>query len=316
MIVDAHFHPNLKGFNPQKIKEYLDRERIDQIWLFSWEEINPPIPDLYRNISIEEIMEAYHYEPGRIVPFYAPDPTRDDVCKVLKKYTEHGIRGYGELKVTMRWSDPEITHMLECLRKLSFPVVFHNELPRYHYMAKNHKFFDKQFGKLMNGAFNGVSRLYIDRFVNATGLFEKSIQRKLKYFPGYMLDMAEFEQQLQAFPDVNFIGHGPLFWKAISQEYNSIIKYDRGKIKNKGISVRLLEEYDNLFADISGNSGFNALNRDHEFSRWFLERFADKLLYGTDNYMLRQRELIDSFNLPLEKYKKIMGDNAIGIVQK
>ncbi|MGM0648242.1 MAG: amidohydrolase family protein [Bacteroidota bacterium] len=316
MFIDAHFHPNMKGFTPRKIKEYLDNEGIDQIWLFSWEEKNPSIPSLYRNISIGEIMEAYEYLPDRIVPFYAPDPTEGDVCGILKSYAAKGVRGYGELKVTARWTDPEITRMLRCVDELGFPVVFHSELPRYHYAANDRNFFDKQFGKLMNGAFNGVSRLYIDQLVNNTGLFKKTIHKKLQYFPGYMLDMIEFEQQLQAFPNVIFIGHGPLFWKAISAEYNATIKYDRGNIKKKGVSVRLLEEYDNLVADISGNSGYNALNRDREFSQWFLERFSHKLLYGTDNYMLRQRELLDSFHLPDDKYKMIMGENASKILNR
>ncbi len=316
MFVDAHFHPGLKGFTPKKISEYLDREKIDQIWLFSWEEHNPSIPELYRHISIEEILEAYDYDPDRIVPFYAPDPTQSDVCDKLARYSEKGVKGYGELKVSARWSDPEIIKMLECLQKLRFPIVFHNELPRYHYMSNLKSYFDRQFGKLMNGAFNGVSRVYIDQFVNTTGLFRKKINQKLRYFPGYMLNIAEFEQQLQAFPDVTFIAHGPLFWKAIASVYNPVIKNDKGKIKEKGVSVRLLEEYDNLFADISGNSGFNALNRDHDFSKWFLEQLPHKLLYGTDNYLLGQKELIDSFHLPKEKYQQIMGDNAAKIIQR
>ena len=315
MFIDAHFHPGLKGFTPQKISEYLDREKIDQIWLFSWEELNPSIPELYRHISIEEILEAYRHDPDRIVPFYAPDPTQSDVCHKLENYAGKGVKGYGELKVTARWSDPEITKMLECSSKLEFPIVFHNELSRYHYMPNSKSYFDRQFGKLMNGAFNGVSRLYIDQFVNATGLFRRKINRKLKYFPGYMLDMAEFEQQLQAFPDLTFIAHGPLFWKAIASDYNPVIKNDKGKIREKGVSVRLLEEYDNLYADISGVSGFNALSRDDSFSKWFLERFSHKLLFGTDNYLLKQKELLDSFNLPKEKYRQIMGDNAASIIK-
>lgn len=314
MQIDAHFHPNLNGFRPGKITEYLDREKIDRIWLFSWEELNPPVPQLYNNISIEEIMEAYQHEPDRVVPFYAPDPTQANVCDLMEKYIEKGVKGYGELKVTARWNDEEITSLLSYLRKIKMPLVFHNELERYHYLPPKQSFFQKYFEKLMNGGFNGVSRLYIDRFMNSTGLFRKSIEKNLVFFPGYMLDMAELEQQLQNFPDVIFIAHGPLFWKAISGDYDPVIKYDRGPIKKKGISVRLLEEYENLYADISGNSGYNALKRDKAFSQWFLERFAHKLLYGTDNYMLNQKELLKSFHLEAGKMKKIMGENATNIL--
>ncbi|MFW5793797.1 MAG: hypothetical protein ACOCWC_05890 [Bacteroidota bacterium] len=314
MFIDSHFHPNLQGFTPDKIVDYLDKSKLDQIWLLSWEEFEPPIPQIYRNISVEEVMEAYEYDKSRIVPFYAPDPTRKNLCGIIEEYRKLGIRGYAELKVTARWTDPEITSLLECLRVLKMPLIFHSELDRYHYVPRRNNFVIRQFEKLMNGAFNGISRLYIDRFLNSSKVFRKSIESRLKYFPGYMLDIAELEQQLQAFPDVIFIAHGPLFWKAIAANYSRTIIYDRGYVGEKGISVSLLERYDNLYADISGNSGFNALNRDHEFTKWFLENYYHKLLYGTDNYLLGQNELLKSFNLSKEKLEFILGKNAANII--
>jgi hypothetical protein len=44
----------------------------------------------------------------------------------------------------------------------------------------------------------------------------------------------------------------------------------------------LLGTYDNLYADISMGSGFNAITRDVEYSQGFLERHHEKLLFGTD----------------------------------
>ena len=45
---------------------------------------------------------------------------------------------------------------------------------------------------------------------------------------------------------------------------------------------RLLTDYPNMYGDLSAGSGLNALNRDENFSRDFLERHQDKLLYGSD----------------------------------
>lgn len=45
---------------------------------------------------------------------------------------------------------------------------------------------------------------------------------------------------------------------------------------------RLLEKYDNLYADISAGSGWNALTRDPDFTPGFVERHWRKLLFGTD----------------------------------
>lgn len=314
MIIDAHFHPHLNGFHPPKIIDYINKEKIDQIWLLSWEELNPPIPELYRNISIEDILNVYKGAPDRIIPFYAPDPIHSNIRERLLKFVSKGVKGYGELKVTARWSDPTITNALKCIEEFNFPIVFHSELSRYHYVANSRNFFDRYFGDLMNGAFNGVSRLYIERFLNFTGIFKQLIKKKLKFFPGYMLDMFELEKQLQAFPSLNFIAHGPFFWKAISSEYSSIITFDKGKIQQRGISVDLLEKYDNLYADLSGNSGFHALNRDHEFAKWLLEKFSHKLLYGTDNYFPGLKDLISSFRLSREKRNMIFGGNALKLI--
>jgi predicted TIM-barrel fold metal-dependent hydrolase len=45
---------------------------------------------------------------------------------------------------------------------------------------------------------------------------------------------------------------------------------------------RWLEEFPNLYGDLSAGSGFNALSRDPEFTRGFLRRHQSKLLWATD----------------------------------
>ncbi len=49
-----------------------------------------------------------------------------------------------------------------------------------------------------------------------------------------------------------------------------------------GVTDKLLSDYPNLYGDLSANSGNNALSRDAEFTRDFLKRHQDKLIFGSD----------------------------------
>ncbi len=53
--IDAHFHINLGNFDLKAILQYMDSKKVDQMWLLSWEEINAPIPQLYKHLSIEDL---------------------------------------------------------------------------------------------------------------------------------------------------------------------------------------------------------------------------------------------------------------------
>jgi predicted TIM-barrel fold metal-dependent hydrolase len=92
----------------------------------------------------------------------------------------------------------------------------------------------------------------------------------------------KFDVVLKAFPKTTFIGHADAFWANISADYHNEIDYPQGKIKPGGSSDKLLSDYPNLFADLSANSGNNALSRDPEFTPGFLQRHKDKLIFGSD----------------------------------
>ncbi len=49
-----------------------------------------------------------------------------------------------------------------------------------------------------------------------------------------------------------------------------------------GITDRYLSDYPNMYGDLSAGSGLNALKRDEDHARDFLERHQDKLIYGSD----------------------------------
>ena len=53
-------------------------------------------------------------------------------------------------------------------------------------------------------------------------------------------------------------------------------------MKPGGLTDKFLSDFPNLYADMSANSGNNALSRDPDFSRGFILRHREKLIFGSD----------------------------------
>lgn len=130
------------------------------------------------------------------------------------------------------------------------------------------------------------------------------------------------EGALQKFPGLKFIGHSQPFWFEISQypadltaEERNI--YPRGKVI-PGRVPYLLETYVNLYADLSADSGGNALIRDEEYAIEFLNKFQDKLMFGSDvtsaNFIYPVAFYLDSLlhqdKISDEVYVKVCRGNA------
>lgn len=92
----------------------------------------------------------------------------------------------------------------------------------------------------------------------------------------------QFDRILKAHRKTTFIGHADYFWANISADEPSKIAYPNGKIKPGGLTDRWLADHPNLYGDLSANSGYNALTRDPDFTRGFLHRHRNKLLFGCD----------------------------------
>ncbi|PLX24398.1 MAG: hypothetical protein C0599_02330, partial [Salinivirgaceae bacterium] len=281
--IDSHFHINLHKFDLETIIDYLDKNKLDKVWLLSWEEKKPPIKGLYKSLPVEELMDAYEKYPDRIVPFYAPDPGRDDIREIMTALKEKGLKGCGELKVTYNWGDKEMDSYLETVSALKLPLLFHMELPRHHYVKSSSGILEKFVADVMNGALNGTLRYYFEGLFKVLPIIKGKLKRNMQYFPGYMYDFVELEKRIVQFPDINFIGHGPHFWNNISATLSKKYIHQKGNIKELGIIDTLLEKYDNFYCDISGTSGYNALTRNKNISKSFLEKHCDKILFGTDN---------------------------------
>jgi uncharacterized protein len=101
---------------------------------------------------------------------------------------------------------------------------------------------------------------------------------EMPYNTGY----PEFDKVLRAYPRTMFIGHGDLFWAHISADVPTDRGYPPGPIKRGGLTDKWLSEFPNLYADMSANSGNNALSRDTDFTRNFIARHQRKLIFGSD----------------------------------
>ena len=99
---------------------------------------------------------------------------------------------------------------------------------------------------------------------------------------GFLQGIENLEKALKRYPAVNFIGHAQSWWGNISGDLNPSDYYPKGPIKPGGLIDRLLADYPNIYGDLSADSGLNAITRDPDFARGFLDRHYRKLVWGSD----------------------------------
>jgi predicted TIM-barrel fold metal-dependent hydrolase len=100
----------------------------------------------------------------------------------------------------------------------------------------------------------------------------------------YNYGFERFYKMLERYPDTNFIGHAQTWWAHIDRAYHDDAAnlYPAGRVTSGGLTDHYLSDYPNMYGDLSAGSGLNALTRDEDHARAFLERHQDKLLYGSD----------------------------------
>lgn len=99
----------------------------------------------------------------------------------------------------------------------------------------------------------------------------------------YNYGFERFYKMLEKYTKVNFIGHAQTWWANIDKNHSDqSILYPKGPVTPGGITDRYLSDYPNMYGDLSAGSGLNALTRDEEHAKQFLERHQDKLVYGSD----------------------------------
>jgi predicted TIM-barrel fold metal-dependent hydrolase len=102
-------------------------------------------------------------------------------------------------------------------------------------------------------------------------------------FQMYNYGFERFHGMLEKFPRVKFLGHAQTWWANIDRTYSDpTVLYPKGRVTPGGLTDRYLADYPNMYGDLSAGSGLNALTRDEDFTRDFLTRHRDKLLFGSD----------------------------------
>ncbi|MDO4650894.1 MAG: amidohydrolase family protein [Eubacteriales bacterium] len=147
--------------------------------------------------------------------------------------------------------------------------------------------------------------------------------------PGYGYGICDhaglplLEKILQSYPKLKVIGHSQVFWHEISGDCETVGNAERsamgkGTVASGGRVIELLDHYDNLYCDLSAYSGYCAISRDEEFGCRFLQKYEDRLLYGTDamnrHQIIPLDRLIDTWmqegKISRETFEKIYHLNA------
>jgi uncharacterized protein len=98
----------------------------------------------------------------------------------------------------------------------------------------------------------------------------------------FNMGIERFYKVAEKYPKAKFIGHAQTWWGNIDRNHQQSVMYPKGKVTPGGITDRLLTDYANVYADLSAGSGLNALLRDEEHARSFLDRHQNKLMFGSD----------------------------------
>ena len=280
MIIDIHNHADYHGYSAEKMVKNMDEHGIDFTCLLSWEaplyDYDPATkyaisPFSDSPVPFERCVAYKEKAPNRFLLGYAPDPRKPDSIGRLKAAINlYDLSMYGELKLRMMYDNPDAIRMYRVCGEYGLPVLMH---------------FDYEV--------NGTNARY--PWPN--------------YWYGGGIDT--LERMLALCPETIFLGHAPGFWAHISNdEYCTTEVYPNHPVIPGGEIERLLEKYPNLYCDMCGGSGHNALSRDLDFSRKFLDTWQDRVLYGRDNYDNVTQELLESLSLPRNILEKIYYKNA------
>ena len=290
-IVDSHQHACWEQRNTRGLVADLDAHGIAYAWLLSWcmgpAEDSPLFhhyldparhggSDTQSGIPLATLIAAQEQFPTRFVIGFCPNPAWREAPRLLEAaHHMHGARICGEWKYRQLLDDPRSLEIFRTAGRLRMPVVLH---------------LDTAFLR------------------NAAGEWE---YRPL-WFGG---TAANLERVLQACPETHFIGHAPAFWREISGDADDSGKlYPDGPVTSGGRLYRLFDQYPNLSADLSAGSGRAALQRDPKHAADFIERYADRLLFGRDCYEQELHAFLQTLSLSAKAVEKIYWRNADNLV--
>lgn len=283
MIIDIHNHPLWYGYSPERLVANMEEMGIDKTWLLTWEcpadEYDPSFLSFLPGtpegpIPLSSSLPFIEKYPDKFVLGYAPDPRRPDA-----------------------------------IDRLAFAISLYGV---------------RVYGELkLRMMLDNPDALRMFRFCAEKGLpvlvhIDYEFPSGVKYpRPSWWYGggIEAFERAIKACPETIFIGHGPGFWAHISGDgLFDKEAYPQGKVVEGGKLVEMLRKYPNLYCDLSGYSGYNALNRDLDFAKQFIGEFSDRLLFGRDYFDDRLYNLLLSLSLPEDVLTRILSQNALRLV--
>ncbi|MBH31349.1 MAG: hypothetical protein CMG71_05080 [Candidatus Marinimicrobia bacterium] len=290
-IVDSHQHVFWHGRDDQELIRDMDAHGIENSWLLTWE-IPPDHNDLtyhavlnpahmrsdgtHSGIPLSDLLKARDKNPDRFTLGYCPDPRLETAQDLFEAAVKmFNVRVCGEWKFRINIDDPCCIRLFRKAGLLRCPVVLHLDIP----WLPNSKG-EMEFQKNWHGG-----------------------------------TIHNLESVLKVCPEVNFIGHGPGFWREISGDaIKSSHMYPSDPIKEEGGIHRLFRENENLYGDLSAGSGLNAINRDRVHAKNFLEKFSDRLLFGRDYYGSELIEAMNELELSNSTKRNIFSANALRLL--
>lgn len=283
-IIDAHNHPDWLGFNLERVLANMDAQGIARTWLLSWSSPADECDPGYLSCTPAEVLGladgpipfarclAYQERAsGRFVLGYAPDPRRPGAVEKLRA----AIEIYG-VRVC---GEVKLRMMYDNPDALAlFRFCGERQVP---------------------------VTVHLDYPIPVAGGYPRA-----DYWYGGGLDA--FDRALRQCPETRFLGHAPGFWAHISDD----AQYDKeyypgGQVLPGGQVPELLRACPNLYGDLSGFSGRNALSRDPAFAREFILEFQDRLLFARDNFDNHLQTLLDELDLPDTVLAKLLYQNAL-----
>lgn len=284
MIIDCHNHPDWHCHNLDNFLANMARYNIDQTWILSWEcpeseydpAFNHVLPTALGDgpVPFSRCLSYVERAPDKFILGYAPDPRRPDAVDRMQA----AISIYG----------------VKVCGELKLRMMYDNP------------------DALRLFRFCGRQKVPVTVHIDYEFDTGRKYPRPNWWYGG---GIEAFERAVRACPETVFLGHAPGFWAHISNDgQHDRAVYPTGKVVPGGKLIALLRQYPNVNCDISAGSGHNALSRDPEFAREFLDEFQDRVFYARDYFDNRHQELLNGLGLGRAILDKIYSGNALRLM--
>ena len=260
MFIDIHSHItyedcpelafgilNRPPFTVDVLLKRMDMEGVDKSVVLPL--VNPEVLDRYGCAGNQEVLRACKKHADRLIPFCAVDP-----------------------RSMLIWGEKESLGSMYNLLKIY-----------------------KELGCKGIGEVCATIPIDDDRYgviYEAAGELDMPLIFHIQPLNGHSYGAADefhlpgFENILKRYPNTTFIGHSMAFWSEISGDVPEEERenYLSGAYTKKGRLWELFEKYPNIGGDISAGSGAYAFSCDPDHGAEFMEKFQDKLYFGTDRF--------------------------------